>query len=76
MKNWNPIIYSLLGGIIYIANSAIFPTWSHTLVGIFSALIFIAAYWLLGDKLKTWIRVSITAAVAVIAAAIVRLICV
>ena len=72
MKNWNPIICSALGALAYIVNSALLPTWSHTLVGVFTGLIFIAVYWLISNKSKTWVRVSISVAVAIAAAAITR----
>lgn len=73
MNNWNGIICALLGALVYMANSEILPTWSHTLVGIFSALILIAAYWLAGNRLKMWIRASIAAVVTILAAVIARL---
>ncbi len=72
MKNWNPIICSALGALTYIVNSALLPTWSHTLVGVFTGLILIAVYWLISNKSKTWVRVSISVAVAIAAAAITR----
>lgn len=73
MKNWNPIICSVLGALTYIVNSALLPTWSHALVGVFTGLIFIVVYWLISNKSKMWIRVSISVAVAIAAAAIVRI---
>lgn len=76
MDSFRRLICCLVGGTVYIANSAILPTWSHALVGVFSGLIFIVAYWLIGKKLNMWIRFSISVAVAILAAAIVRLICV
>ena len=73
MKDWNPVICSVLGALAYIANSALLPSWSHTLVGVFTGLVFIAVYWLISNKSKMWIRVSISVAVAIAAAAIVRI---
>lgn len=73
MKNWNPMICSVLGALAYVANTALLPTWSHTLVGAFTGFIFIAVYWLISNKLKTGVRVSISVVVAVAAAAIVRI---
>lgn len=71
MKNWNPIICSVLGALAYIANSALLPGWSHFLVGVFTGLVFVAAYWLVSSKLRVWIRVSIATAIAIGAGAIV-----
>ncbi len=71
MKNWNPIICSVLGALAYIANSALLPDWSHFLVGVFTGLVFVAAYWLVSSKLRVWIRVSIATAIAIGAGAIV-----
>lgn len=73
MKNWNPVIFSVLGALAYIVNSALLPTWSHALVGVFTGLLFIAAYWLISNKSRMWVRVSISVAVAIAAAAIVRI---
>lgn len=73
MINWNGIICAILGALLYYINSEILSTWSHALVGLFSGLIFIVVYWLLGNKTKMWIRVAISVAVAIAAAAIVRL---
>lgn len=76
MENWNSIICSVLGVSMYFVNSALLPTWSHALVGIFSGVICITAYWLIGDKLKMWIRIIVSVVVAIVAAAIVRIFCV
>ena len=75
MKNWNPVVCSVLGALAYIANSALLPTWSHTLVGVFTGLIIFVACWLIGNKLKMWVRISISVAIAIAAAAIIRLVC-
>ncbi len=69
MKNWNPVICSVLGALAYIANSALLPT----LVGVFTGLIFIVVYWLISNKSKMWVRVSLSVAVAIAAAAIIRI---
>lgn len=74
MKNWSPLIYCILGALAYIVNSDILPTWSHALVGVFSGLIFGLVYWLIGDKPKAWIRVSLSVVVAILAAIIVRIV--
>ncbi len=76
MKNWNGIIYGLLGGVGYGVNSELLPTWSHILVGIFTALTVVAVYWPLSKNLKAWIRVSISVAVSIAVAALVRIFCV
>ncbi|GEM_PF-1844439 len=76
MKNWNSIIFSVSIGVAYIVNSALLPTWSHTLVGVFTGLILGAGYWLTGNKLKMWIRILISVSVAIAAAAIVRIFCI
>lgn len=76
MKDWNPVISVVLGALGYTVNSALLPDWSHTLVGVFTGLIFFAAYWLIPDKLKMWIRVSISMAITIGAAAIVRFLCI
>lgn len=73
MKNWNPIICSVLGALTYIINSALLSTWSHALVGVFTGLIFIVVYWLISNKSKMWVRVSLSVAVAIAAAAIIRI---
>lgn len=75
MKNWNGFIYGLLGGVAYGVNSELLPTWSHTLVGIFTALTAAVAYWLISKNMKTWIRVSISVTIAIVAAAIIRIFC-
>lgn len=74
MKNWSPLIYSILGALTYIVNSAILQTWSHTQVGVFSGLIVGVAYWLIGEKTKAWIRVCLSVVVAILAATIVGIV--
>ena len=76
MKNWKSIIFSVSIVVVYIVNSALLPTWSHTLVGVSICLILGAGYWLTGNKLKMWIRILISVAVAIAAAAIVRIFCI
>lgn len=73
MENWSPLLYSALGALTYIANSELLPTWSHTLVGVFSGLTFGIAYWLIGNNLKMLSRVLISVAVTIAAAMIVRI---
>lgn len=73
MRNWNPFFYGVVGGIIYIINSALLPDWSHSLVGVFTGLVFISIIWLLHTNQKIWSRVLISAGITIIAAAIVRL---
>lgn len=73
MENWNSIICSLVGALAYMANSLLLPNWSHALVGIFTGLIFIAVYWLIGNQSKIWFRVSISVAVAIAVATLVRI---
>ncbi len=74
MKNYNSIIGVLLASLAYIANSVLLPSWSHTLVGIFTGLIILVAYWLIGNKLKTWVRISISIAIAIATAVIIRIV--
>ena len=50
MKNYNSIIGVLLASLAYIANSVLLPSWSHTLVGIYTGLIILDAYCLIGNK--------------------------
>lgn len=73
MKKWNPMLCIVLSGLAYIVNSELLPTWSHTLVGAFTGFIFIAVYWLISNRLKIWVRVSISVVVAIAVAAIVRI---
>lgn len=73
--NWNRIFYSVLGVLTYLATSALLPNWSHLLVGILTALLFLIPYWAIGNKLKMWIRVSISVTIAIVATAFVRLLC-
>lgn len=75
MKNWNSIIYALTGGLLYIISTEILPEWSHLLVSLLAAGVFIVAYWLIPNKMKTWLRVLISAAVSLAVVALVRLIC-
>ncbi len=75
MKNWNSIIYALSGGLLYIISTEILPEWSHLLVSLLAAGVFIVAYWLIPNKMKTWLRVLISVAVSVAVVALVRLIC-
>lgn len=75
MKNWNIIIYALSGGLLYIISAEILPEWSHLLVSLLAAGVFIVAYWLIPNKMKTWLRVLISAAVSLAVVALVRLIC-
>ncbi len=75
MKNWNSIIYALSGGLLYIISTEILPEWSHLLVSLLAAGVFIVAYWLITNKMKTWLRVLISAAVSLAVVALVRLIC-
>lgn len=75
MKNWNIIIYALSGGLLYIISTEILPEWSHLLVSLLAAGVFIVAYWLIPNKMKTWLRVLISAAVSLAVVALVRLIC-
>lgn len=75
MKNWNSIIYALSGGLLYIISTEILPEWSHLLVSLLAAGVFIVAYWLITNKMKTWLRVLISAAVSLTVVALVRLIC-
>lgn len=75
MKNWNSIIYALSGGLLYIISTENLPEWSHLLVSLLAAGVFIVAYWLIPNKMKTWLRVLISVAVSVAVVALVRLIC-
>lgn len=75
MTNRNPILCCILGALVCIVNSALLPTWSPTLVGVFSGLIMAAVYWFPGNRMKVWIRVSVSVAVAIAAAAIVGIFC-
>ena len=75
MKNWNSIIYALSGGLLYIISTEILPEWSHLLVSLLAAGVFMVAYWLIPNKVKTWLRVLISAAVSLAVVALVRLIC-
>lgn len=75
MKNWNSIVYALSGGLLYIISTEILPEWSHLLVSLLAAGVFIVAYWLITNKMKTWLRVLISAAVSLAVVALVRLIC-
>ena len=75
MKNWKSIIYALSGGLLYIISTEILPEWSHLLVSLLAAGVFIVAYWLIPNKMKTWLRVLISVAVSVAVVALVRLIC-
>ncbi len=75
MKNWNSIVYALSGGLLYIISTEILPEWSHLLVSLLAAGVFIVAYWLITNKMKTWLRVLISAAVSLTVVALVRLIC-
>lgn len=75
MKNWNSIIYALSGGLLYIISTEILPEWSHLLVSLLAAGVFIVAYWIIPNKMKTWLRVLISVAVSVAVVALVRLIC-
>lgn len=75
MKIWNSIIYALSGGLLYIISTEILPEWSHLLVSLLAAGVFIVAYWLIPNKMKTWLRVLISVAVSVAVVALVRLIC-
>ncbi len=75
MKNWNSIIYALSGGLLYIISTEILPEWSHLLVSLLAAGVFMVAYWLIPNKMKTWLRVLISAAVSLAVVALVRLIC-
>lgn len=75
MKNWNSIVYALSGGLLYIISTEILPEWSHLLVSLLAAGVFIVAYWLIPNKMKTWLRVLISAAVSLAVVALVRLIC-
>ncbi|MBO5030092.1 MAG: hypothetical protein J6C59_10840 [Muribaculaceae bacterium] len=52
MKNWNSIIYALSGGLLYIISTEILPEWSHLLVSLLAAGVFIVAYWLIPNKMK------------------------
>lgn len=74
MKNLNYITGILLASLAYIANSALLPSWSHTLAGVFTGLIILVTYWIIGNKLKTWVRISISVAIAIATAAIIRII--
>lgn len=75
MKNWNSIIYALSGGLLYIISTEILPEWSHLLVSLLAAGVFMVAYWLIPNKMKTWLRVLISAAVSLAVVALVRIIC-
>lgn len=75
MKNWNSIIYALSGGLLYIISTEILPEWSHLLVSLLAAGVFMVAYWLIPNKMKTWLRVLTSAAVSLAVVALVRLIC-
>ena len=75
MKNCNSIVYALSGGLLYIISTEILPEWSHLLVSLLAAGVFIVAYWLITNKMKTWLRVLISAAVSLTVVALVRLIC-
>lgn len=75
MKNWNSIIYALSGGLLYMISTEILPEWSHLLVSLLAAGVFIVAYWLIPNKMKTWLRVLISAAVSLAVVALVRFIC-
>ena len=75
MKNWNSIVYALSGGLLYIISTEILPEWSHLLVSLLAAGVFMVAYWLIPNKMKTWLRVLISAAVSLAVVALVRLIC-
>ncbi len=75
MKNWNSIVYAISGGLLYIISTEILPEWSHLLVSLLAAGVFIVAYWLIPNKMKTWLRVLISAAVSLAVVALVRLIC-
>lgn len=75
MKNWNLFIYGLLGAVAYITNSALLPDWNHFLVIGFTALVYLAAYWLMPKNLKMSIRALIPVVLAIVAAAIVRFVC-
>lgn len=72
MKNWNSVIYAIAGGLLYIISTALLPEWSHLLVSLLAAGVFIVAYWLIPQKMITWLRVLISAAVTITAVAAVR----
>lgn len=76
MENWKGFVFGLLGAFSYIVNSILLPDWKHFLVGIFTGIILLVAYWITPKKLNIWLRAIISVAISIIAAAIVRFTCI
>lgn len=69
--NWERLITCLSGGLMYIAVSELLPGWSHIMVGILCAIVFLVAYMPLPKRMKMWMRVAIgVVAVLIVAGAI------
>lgn len=66
-------MYFILPGAMYVAVSASIPDLSHSLAAVLTALVFLAGYYLLPNKLTVWKRCLISSAAVIILACIVRL---
>ena len=74
MTNWAPYIYGVLGGLAYFVSCDILSDWNRWYVLLFATLILAVAYWLIPKKVKPIIRILVSVAVTIGAAAIVALI--
>lgn len=72
--NWQPYLPCVLGGLVYIITTELFPNQSHFLISMLDSFVLIVTYYLLPKELIVWQRVLISEVVTIIIFCIFRFI--